>query len=137
MTQAVQSGAPIARTAEQAAARRKFSARLLRRPRARVGLAMVSLVVLLAIFAPILAPNDPIRQFRDGLSDVGTPLAPNERYMMGTDHLGRDMWSRVLYGAQISLTISLLANLTAALIGTSVGMIAGYFGGWIDYVVMR
>jgi peptide/nickel transport system permease protein len=138
MTQAVQSRAPILRTAEQEGARRRrFSARLLRRPRARIGLAMVMLVALLAIFAPILAPNDPIRQFRDGLSDVGTPLAPNERYVLGTDHLGRDMWSRVLYGAQLSLTISLLANVIAALIGTSVGMIAGYFGGWIDYVTMR
>lgn len=138
MTQAnVTSTVPALPSAEQVAARRSFRGRLLRRPRARVGLVMVGVVILLALLAPILAPNDPLRQFRDGLSPMGTPLPPDERFMFGTDHLGRDMWSRVLYGAQVSLVISLLANFTAATLGVSVGLLSGYFGGRVDYVAMR
>jgi peptide/nickel transport system permease protein len=131
------SGIPTLPSAAQVAAKRSFRGRLLRRPRAQVGLIMVSIVILMALLAPVLAPNDPLRQFRDGLSPMGTPLPPDERFVLGTDHLGRDMWSRVLYGAQVSLVISLLANLTAATIGTSLGLFSGYFGGTIDYVVMR
>lgn len=137
MTEAVQPRLPVTLTAQQVTARRRFHARLLRRPRARVGLALVLMVVLLAVFAPQLAPNDPIRQFRDGLSSLGTPLAPDARFVFGTDHLGRDLWSRTLYGAQVSLTISLIANLTAAILGTLLGMLAGYFGGRFDYISMR
>lgn len=137
MTEALQTNVPVMLTQEEAASRRRFHARLLRRPRARVGLAMVSLVILMAVFAPILAPNDPLRQFRDGLSSMGTPLAPDARFAFGTDHLGRDMWSRVLYGAQLSLVISLIANATSAVLGTTLGIMAGYFGGRVDYVIMR
>lgn len=140
MTEAISSSIPSISsvpTAEQVASRRRFSARLLRRPRARIGLIMVLFVVALAILAPLIAPNDPVRQFRDGLSELGTPLPPSERFLLGTDHLGRDMWSRVVYGAQLSLIISLIANATAALIGTTIGITAGYFGGRFDYLVMR
>lgn len=137
MTEALQTNVPVILTQEEAASRRRFHARLLRRPRARVGLAMVSLVILMAVFAPVLAPNDPLRQFRDGLSAMGTPLAPDARFAFGTDHLGRDMWSRVLYGAQLSLVISLIANATSAFLGTTLGIMAGYFGGRVDYVIMR
>lgn len=137
MTDAVTPIAPITLSAEQVAARRRFSARLLRRPRARVGLAMVLFVAALALLAPVIAPNDPVRQFRDGLSDLGTPLPPDGRFLLGTDHLGRDMWSRVLYGAQLSLVISLIANVTAATLGTGIGITAGYFGGRFDFLTMR
>jgi peptide/nickel transport system permease protein len=98
---------------------------------------MVSFVVLAAVFAPVLSPIDPLRQFRDGLAQNGTPLPPSERFVFGTDHLGRDMLSRTLYGARLSLVISLAANVVAALLGTLVGMLAGYYGGLLDTILMR
>jgi peptide/nickel transport system permease protein len=117
--------------------RRGFWAQFFRLRRAWVGSAMVGLVVLAAILAPLLTANDPLTQFRDGLSDVGTPLPPSDRFMLGTDHLGRDMWSRMLYGAQISLLVSLVANVTAAVIGTMIGVLAGYYSGTVDTILMR
>lgn len=117
--------------------RRGFWAQFFRLRRAWVGSVMVGLVALAALFAPLLATADPLTQFRDGLSDVGTPLPPSDRFLLGTDHLGRDMWSRVLYGAQISLLVSLIANVTAAFIGTMIGVLAGYYSGAVDTILMR
>jgi peptide/nickel transport system permease protein len=117
--------------------RRGFWVRFWRLPRAWVGGLLVGLVIVGAIFAPLLAWADPLEQFRDGLSDLGTPLPPSANYIMGTDHLGRDMWSRVLHGAQVSLLVSLVANVTAAVIGTVMGALAGYYSGVIDTVLMR
>lgn len=116
---------------------RGFWAQMRRLPRAWVGLAMVSFVILCAIFAPIIAPRDPLEQFIEGLSDIGTPLPPGAEFILGTDHLGRDLFSRLVYGARVSLLISIVANLTAAVIGTGVGILAGYYGGWIDMALMR
>ncbi len=116
---------------------RGFWTRLWRLPRAWVGGALILLVGIGALLAPVLAPDDPLQQFRDGLSDVGTPLPPNGRFLLGTDHLGRDIWSRTLYGAQISLFVSLVANITASVFGTLVGMLAGYYSGIIDTILMR
>jgi peptide/nickel transport system permease protein len=110
---------------------------LTRLRRTWIGSALVALVVLAAVFAPLLATANPLEQFRDGLSDVGTPLAPGGRFPLGTDHLGRDIWSRMLYGAQISLLVSFVSNFTAAVLGTMVGMMAGYFSGVIDTILMR
>lgn len=117
--------------------RRGFWVQFFRLRRAWVGSALVGLVLLAAIFAPLLATADPLTQFRDGLSDIGTPLPPGGRFPLGTDHLGRDMWSRVLYGAQISLLVSLIANITAAFIGTMIGVLAGYYSGAVDTILMR
>jgi peptide/nickel transport system permease protein len=117
--------------------RNGFWAQLRRLPRAWIGAAFVGLVTLAAIFAPLLAPVDPLQQFRDGLTETGVPLPPGERFLMGTDHLGRDMLSRMLYGAQISLAVSFIANLTAAVFGTLVGLFAGYYSGILDTVLMR
>src|SRR5262245_33351557 len=94
--------------------KRGFWVQLRRLPRAWVGAAMVTVVIVGALFASQLAPADPLKQFRDGLSAEGTPLPPDSRFPLGTDHLGRDEMSRLLYGAQISLTVSFIANLTAA-----------------------
>lgn len=116
---------------------RGFWAQLRRQSRAWVGGGLVLLVTLAAILAPLLSPSDPLTQNRDGLSDMGTPLPPNGQYLLGTDGLGRDNFTRLLYGAQVSLTISLTANLVAALLGLLVGVLAGYFGGWLDTVLMR
>ncbi len=114
-----------------------FWIQLRRLPRAWIGAGLVVVVVLAALFAPTVSPADPLQQFRDGLSDNGTPLPPSERFPMGTDHLGRDMLSRLLYGAQVSLTISFVANLVAAALGTLIGVLAGYYSGLLDTVLMR
>jgi peptide/nickel transport system permease protein len=92
---------------------------------------------LAAILAPWLSPADPLKQFREGLAANGTPLPPSQQFPLGTDHLGRDMMSRMLYGAQISLAVSFIANTTAAVLGTLVGLLAGYYSGAMDTVLMR
>jgi peptide/nickel transport system permease protein len=124
-------------TANVSTTSRGFWTRLRRLPRAWVGGAMVALVALAALFAPVLARHDPLNQFREGLSATGTPLPPNSQFILGTDNLGRDLYSRLLYGAQVSMTISLIANLTAGVLGTSIGLLAGYYSGWIDTLLMR
>jgi peptide/nickel transport system permease protein len=106
-------------------------------PRAWVGALLVLLIVVPTIFAPLLAPADPLTQFRDGLAVDGTPLPPSARFPLGTDHLGRDMLSRLLYGGQISLTVSVIANLIAAIFGTAIGLLAGYYSGALDTLLMR
>jgi peptide/nickel transport system permease protein len=118
-------------------AKRGFWSQLWRLPRAWVGAGMVAVVLLCAVFAPIIAPRDPLEQFRDGLSTSGTPLPPGGSFPLGTDFLGRDLSSRLVFGARISLFISLLANLTASLVGTTIGILAGYYGGLIDSILMR
>ncbi len=116
---------------------RTFLGRMRRQPRAWVGGGLVLMVALAAIFAPLLTPNDPLEQFRNGLSDMGTPLPPSPDFLLGTDGLGRDLWSRLLFGGQVSLIISVIANLTAGVVGTLIGMVAGYYSRWIDSSLMR
>jgi len=117
--------------------RRGFWAQLRRLPRAWLGALLVLVVIIGAVFAPQFSPADPLKQFRDGISDNGTPLPPSARFPMGTDNLGRDVMSRMLYGARISLTVSLLANVLAAIFGTLLGLLAGYYSGRLDWVIMR
>src|SRR5579864_7030229 len=93
--------------------------------------------VLVAIFAPFLTPHDPTTQFTEGLSPQGAPLPPGGAFPLGTDDLGRDLLSRLIYGARISLTIGVLANGLATIIGVSIGAIAAYAGGLVDNILMR
>ncbi len=102
-----------------------------------LGLAGVILVTCAAIFAPYLAPYDPARQFFDGLSLEGMPLPPSEQYLLGTDLLGRDLLSRLLYGARASLLVGIVANGIAVVIGVLVGIVAGYSRGWMEVILMR
>jgi peptide/nickel transport system permease protein len=111
--------------------------RLLRRPLALLGLVLVAAVVIGAVFAPWLTPYDPSEQFFDGLSLEGAPLGPSAQYWLGTDLLGRDLLTRILYGARTSLVIGVAANGVALLIGSAVGIVAGYFGGLLGSVLMR
>ncbi len=111
--------------------------RLLRRKLALFGLALIALVVAGAVLAPWIAPYAPDDQMFDGLTIEGSPLPPDGRFLFGTDLLGRDLLSRILYGAQTSLIIGVVANGMALLIGTLVGITAGYFRGWIGAVLMR
>ncbi|MFX5393253.1 ABC transporter permease, partial [Acinetobacter baumannii] len=80
-----------------------------------MALAVVLAVLAAALFAPVLAPYDPAQQFEDGLSPEGQPLPPNARFLLGTDLLGRDLLSRLIWGARVSLLVGILANGIAVL----------------------
>ena len=110
---------------------------LIRRPAVALSLLYIVIVVLLALFAPWMSPHDPSEQFVEGLSMEGAPLPPDMPYWLGTDLLGRDLLSRLIYGARTSLFIGLLANGLAVLIGTLVGLSAGFLRGWIGSTLMR
>jgi len=111
--------------------------RLLGRPLAVLGLIIIVIVVGGAVFAPWLTAFDPNEQMFEGLTMSGEPLAPDATYWLGTDLLGRDLLTRILYGARTSLIIGIVANGAALLIGTLVGITAGYFRGWIGSLLMR
>lgn len=112
-------------------------ARFFRNWPAVFGLTVIVAIVFTALFAPMLAPYDPEEQFFDGLSLTGMPLPPNDTYLLGTDLLGRDLLSRIIYGARVSLVIGVVANGVALLIGILLGTIAGYFQGRLGLVIMR
>lgn len=112
-------------------------ARLMRRKLALFGLALIVLTVGAAIAAPWLTSYAPQEQMFDGLTLEGAPLPPGDAFVLGTDLLGRDLFSRILYGARTSLIIGVVANGLALVIGTLVGVTAGYFRGWIGTVLMR
>ena len=106
--------------------------RFLRNQLAVLGLLMVFLVVLIAIFAPWIAPFDPLEQNYD---EILQP--PSRQHFMGTDALGRDLFSRVVYGSRYALMIGIAVVLLELAIGAFLGFIAGYFGGIWDLVIMR
>ncbi len=101
------------------------------------GLLMIVMFCIAAIFAPLIAPNPPDKQFFDGLTLEGAPLAPNKTFWLGTDLLGRSLFSRLLFGARTSLIIGIAANGAAILIGAFLGILAGYARGFIGTVIMR
>ncbi len=110
---------------------------LCRQPAAVFGLVIVLAVVVAAIAAPWLAPYAPDNQMFDGLTLEGAPMPPGEQFVLGTDALGRDLLSRLLYGARTSLIIGLVANGIAVAIGLFVGVTAGYMRGWVGGLLMR
>ena len=103
-----------------------------------IGLVVFSLLVLMAIFAPLVAPHLPDEQFRDSLL---TPPAWQEggksMFLLGTDAVGRDILSRLIHGARYSLFIGLVVVVFALVSGIVLGVLAGYFRGWIDALIMR
>jgi len=111
--------------------------RLSRDPLALVGMATIAAVTAAALGAPIIAPFDPTEQFFDGLTLEGAPLPPDEQFLLGTDLLGRDLFSRLLYGARTSLVIGVVANGAAVAVGTLLGVVAGYVQGWVGAAIMR
>lgn len=103
-----------------------------------LALVILGTVLVLAIFGPWLAPLDPNRQ--NIMLRLAAPLADGPRgatFLMGSDALGRDVFSRLLYGARVSLLVGISAILVGGTIGTVAGLVSGYFGGWIDDVIMR
>ncbi len=111
--------------------------RLCKDPTALVGLGVIAAVVCAALLAPLIAPADPAFQHPDGLSADGRPVPPGGRFLLGTDLLGRDLLSRLLYGARVSLVVGVVANGAAVGIGTLLGVTAGYVGGWVGVLFMR
>jgi len=111
--------------------------RLLKRKLAVFGLIVIALIVFAAVFAPWIVPYNPDEQFFEGLTLEGAPLAPNAQFWFGTDLVGRDLLSRIIYGARTSLIIGVIANGVSVLIGSAVGITAGYFKGWVSTVLMR
>ena len=97
-----------------------------------VGAAISIAIILCAIFAPYVATHG-VEQM-----DMRNRFAlPTAQHLLGTDNFGRDLWSRMVFGARISLTIAIISVVCSAAIGTVVGLVAGYFGGWVDQVLMR
>src|ERR1700753_3163172 len=95
-------------------------------------------LAVLAIFAPLIAPHDPLDQ--DLMATTLPPLGfadADPTHLLGTDDLGRDVLSRLIYGSRVALTVAVLAASAAALAGTLLGLLAGYFGGWADALVSR
>ncbi len=107
-------------------------ARLRRSPSAVFGTIVITILVVLAIFAEQIAPFDPL-QIRAG-DPFTTPGIP---HLMGTDQFGRDLFSRVLYGARLSLRIGIVSVCIGLFTGTFLGMVSGYYGGWLDRIIMR
>ncbi|MDM9649326.1 ABC transporter permease [Rhizobium sp. S163] len=110
---------------------------LLRQPTAVFGLIIVLAVVVLAVAAPLIAPFNPDEQMFDGLTLEGAPMPPGGPFLLGTDTLGRDLFSRLLYGARTSLIIGLVANGIAVAIGLFIGIVAGYLRGLPSNILMR
>ncbi len=100
--------------------------------RAQIGLAIVALIIGAAIFAPLLAVHDPI-----GIDLAGMLQGPSGDHWMGTDIQGRDVWARLVYGARVSIAVGVISQGIALFLGVLLGLIAGYYGGWIDELVMR
>ena len=103
----------------------------LRRPLALAGLAVIGAWAVIAIFAPLIAPDNPLAQ------KFGILAGSSAGHWFGTDELGRNVFSRVLYGARITLPLAVILVLAAMIIGSVIGGVAGYFGGWVDNVLMR
>lgn len=101
-------------------------------PLGAASLALITFFVLIAIFAPLIAPHDPLFQNRQHFTE-----APSAQFWMGTDSLGRDILSRVIFGARTSLLIAVITVMSALTIGTIIGVVSGYIGKWVDMVLQR
>ncbi|MBA2449940.1 MAG: ABC transporter permease [Chloroflexi bacterium] len=129
---------PVAASAATPRGRRWLPRALRRSALATAGLLIIATVVLAALLAPLLAPNDPIEQ---SLTRATLPPFWQARGSfeapLGTDQFGRDVWSRIVYGARISLAIGASASLLGAVVGVAAGLVAGYYGGKVDATMMR
>ncbi|MGA6961475.1 MAG: ABC transporter permease, partial [Candidatus Acidiferrales bacterium] len=96
----------------------------------RWGLGLTVLLVVIALAAPLLAPYDPVAQ-----NLPARLVAPSAAHWMGTDELGRDILSRIIYGTRVSMLVSVSVVFGAGIIGLAIGSVAGYFGGWLDHLV--
>lgn len=111
--------------------------RLVRNPMAVVGMVLIAVFVLVAIFAPLIAPYSPTDNSWLDQVRPGQYPGPSAEHWLGIDPLGRDVFSRIIYGARQSLLIGVVALALGAVAGIALGVLAGAFGGWVDTVVMR
>lgn len=123
--------APASRLQARAGRLYRLGRMLLRNPLAVVGMLIVTALVLVAVFAPLIATASPIEQ-----NLANRLLPPSAAHWMGTDELGRDIWSRVVFGARITLMIVAIVAVISAPVGLVVGAVAGYYGGWVDRILM-
>jgi ABC-type dipeptide/oligopeptide/nickel transport system permease subunit len=107
-------------------------ARLRHDRRAMTGLVVVSLLIVAAAAAPLIAGHDPT-----AIELANQLAAPSFEHPLGTDYHGRDIWARIVYGARISLAAGIISQTIAVLLGVSAGLIAGFYGRWVDDIVMR
>lgn len=124
--------APVELAVHHISNRERFINSFRRNRTALVGLLIVILLVVAAILAPVIAPYDPLQP-----DYTAVQAAPSGDHLLGTDELGRDLLSRLLWGARISLVIGFLGEGIALTIGLTLGSISGWYGGWIDDVIMR
>src|SRR6056297_751106 len=106
--------------------------RLLKNRIGLLGIVFIGILLFIAIFAPLIAPYDPLAQ-----NIMGRYKAPSAEHLLGTDEMGRDILSRIIYGSRISLQVGLVSVALALLFGVSFGLIAGYYGGKLDMLIMR
>jgi ABC-type dipeptide/oligopeptide/nickel transport system permease subunit len=100
--------------------------------RTRIGVAVVAIMVVMAVFAPLVARQDP-----NAIDLINLLAPPSRAHWLGTDVQGRDVWARLVYGARVSLAVGLVSQVIAVSIGVTLGLLAGYYRGWIDELVMR
>lgn len=132
MTATLAAPAPLAGRRAARTGARAFLAALFSRRQAQLGGAVVLLLVLAAIFAPLISPYDP---FELRVGPLKEP--PTRAHPFGTDDLGRDLFSRIVYGSRITLQIGTISVAVAVSLGVLVGIVAGFYGGWIDALLMR
>ena len=140
-TTIVDAGTMAARKSEELRFSEKFWKIFRGHPGALIGLIGVVIFILLAIFAPLIAPQDPYDQMSldilDGLLAPGSKMGDGTTTILGTDALGRDIFSAVLYGLRISMIVALVAVLVGSAIGVFMGLLAAMKGGWVETVTMR
>lgn len=111
---------------------------LLKSKTGTMGFVILAIVVFTAVFAPWLAPHDPSEQFiEDMLAPPFWMDGGSTKYILGTDNLGRDLLSKIIYGSQVSVVVGFFSVVVAGFIGLTVGLVSGYYGGWVDNVFMR
>ncbi|HCT3283883.1 TPA: dipeptide ABC transporter permease DppC [Morganella morganii] len=128
----------VTRAPEPLSPLREFWHYFRRNKGALIGLIYILLMLLIAVFAPLLAPHLPDEQFRDHL--LQPPVwqeGGSWQFILGTDDIGRDILSRLMYGARLSLLVGCLVVALSLLLGVVIGLAAGYFGGWVDALIMR
>jgi len=110
----------------------RFFRKFLKNPQAVVGALIVVVMLMIAVSAEVITTSDPTR-----LNPRYKFIEPGAEYVLGTDHLGRDILTRMVYGSRVSLLVGLAAVTLSAFIGTALGAMAGYFGGWVDIFISR
>lgn len=101
------------------------------------GAIILLIFLILAILAPLISPYSPYESTKGEFGDINVLAPPSDGHLLGTDSLGRDMLSRIIYGGRVSLTVAFVAVMIATITGVFLGLVAGFYGKWVDTVIMR